>query len=389
MNGNLEEKKESTYLKRSKHMNYTFPLFKVHMPLSVLEPLREVLISGFIGQGQKVEEFETLLKQYMNYDHILTLNSCTSGFALANQLINLQPGDSVITTPLTCFATNTELVHTKANIIWADIDHETCNISTESIISKVTEETKAIKFVHWGGYPVDTVKIKQSVFNKIGKDIPIIEDCAHAFGATLNGKQVGTHGEYASFSFQAIKHLTTVDGGCLLTPQNQYKRGKLLRWYGIDREEKRCGDMRCELDVSEAGHKYHMNDVCATIGIEQMKYVGWILEQHRRHAEYYNQELSNFSGIKLLKILPGANPSYWLYTMLVEDRKGFIRHLGEKEIMASKVHERNDIHSCASQFKTELPNLDSIDNKICSIPVGWWLTMDGCQYIVDSIKEGW
>jgi dTDP-4-amino-4,6-dideoxygalactose transaminase len=370
-------------------MHIAFPLFKVHMPQSVIDPLKEVLFSGFIGQGKKVEEFESLLKSYMGYEYLVTLNSCTSGLSLACKLIGIQPGDEVISSPLTCFATQTSLLNIWAKLVWADVDPETCNVSIDDLLSKISDNTKAITFVHWGGYPVDVVDLKAKILQRVGRDIPIIEDCAHCLGASINGQMVGTHGNYSAFSFQAIKHFNTIDGGILLTPVDQYKRSKLLRWYGIDREEKRCGDFRCELDVSEAGFKYHMNDVCATIGIEQMKHLPRIVQQHQENAEYYNQELANFSGVKLLKILPGARPSYWLYTVKVEDRKGFIRHLGENGIMASKVHERNDIHSCVAQFKTELPLLDSINDQIVSIPVGWWITQSGREYIVDVIKQGW
>ena len=155
--------------------------------------------------------------------------------------------------------------------------------------------------------------------------IKLIEDAAHAFGGSYQGQPIGSHSDYVCFSFQAIKHLTTIDGGALVCKDDEdYRRGKLLRWYGIDRETARA-DFRCEEDVVEYGYKFHMNDVCATIGIQQLNHVGDVLARHRANAAYYNEQLSDLSGVTLLNYQPDRVSSYWLYTMLVEDRLDFMR----------------------------------------------------------------
>lgn len=368
----------------------TIPLFKVHMPSSVMQPLEDVLMSGFIGQGSKVNEFEDLLSERFNYPYILTLNNCTAGLHMALRMAGVGFGDTVVSTPLTCFATNVPILANGAKIRWADVNPETCNIDFKDVARKVDRDTKAIVFVHWGGYPVDVYELAYEVLTATGGYLPpIIEDCAHAFGATWKGKQVGTFGNYAAFSLQAIKHITTVDGGLLCTPKDQYKRGKLLRWYGIDREVRCVSDFRCEIDVPEWGYKFHMSDVSAVIGIEQMKYVDQILATHRSNATYYEQELASVDGIELLKKIPDSDPSYWLFTFKVERKLDFIRYMKEKGIMTSKVHERNDIHSCVSEFKADLPQLDSINDKIISIPVGWWVSQEDREYIVYCIRQGW
>ncbi len=365
-------------------------LFKVHMPKSVFKPLKQVLQSGFIGQGPKVEEFEAKLREYFKWEYINTTNNCTSSLLLALRLAGVKPGDEVITTPLTCTATNWPILALGAKIVWADVNPVTCNIDIDSVLSKITDRTKAIMFVHWGGYPVDVDALSSRVISFTGgRNIPLIEDCAHALGATLHGQFVGTFGNLSCFSLQAIKHITTVDGGLLFTSKELYKHAKLLRWYGIDREEKRTGDFRCEVDVPEWGYKAHMSDVSAVIGIEQMKYLDKILHKHRVNAQYYNKQLTSIPGIKLLQELPGSEPSYWLYTCLVENRTGFSTKMKEYGVVCSKVHERNDIHSCVKDSKSSLPLLDSINDRIVSIPVGWWVTKEDREYIVDCIRKGW
>ena len=220
----------------------TIPLFAVHVPKDVDAPLLEVLHSGYIGQGKKVDEFEKILGDYIGNKNVLTLNSATSGLHLALRLSNVGYGDEVISTAMTCTATNMPIIANGAKIVWADIDSQTGLIDPLDIERKITNKTKAIIIVDWGGTPCDLDAIMA-----IGKKykVKVIEDCAHSFGAKYKGRKIGTICDFSVFSFQAIKHITTVDGGalfCLNT--DDYKRGKLLRWYGIDREGERK-DFRC------------------------------------------------------------------------------------------------------------------------------------------------
>jgi dTDP-4-amino-4,6-dideoxygalactose transaminase len=365
-------------------MSKPIPLFKVFMPQSVLEPLGRVLQSGYITQGPQVEKFEEKLRSFLQYPFLATVNTGTSGLHLALRLNNIKPGDKILSTPLTCTATNWPIILAGGQIDWCDVDTETCNISPSDIASKITEETKAIIIVHWGGTACDLEKIEQ-----IAQEykVPIIEDCAHAFGSKYGNKMVGSSGNYCCFSFQAIKHLTTIDGGVITVPKMAEKRAKLLRWYGIDREEKGRKDFRCESDIPEVGDKLHMNDVAATIGIEQMNYIEDTLAKHRSNAQYYFSNLQNIPGLTLLNNDPGS--AWWIFTVKVENRAGFMAMLKEKGITTSQVHERNDRHTCMKKFKIELPGLESISSKIVSIPVGWWVDSEDREYLVDTIKEGW
>jgi dTDP-4-amino-4,6-dideoxygalactose transaminase len=367
-------------------MKKTIPLFKVFMSESVMEPLKKVLLSSYIGQGPQVELFEKLLTDYLNNRCVLTLNNGTSGLHLALRLAGVGYGDEVITTPLTCTATNWPILANGASPIWADIDPATANIDYKAIEALVTKKTKAIMMVHWGGYPCEIDEIN-TIANRF--NLKTIEDCAHAFGAKYKGKMVGNHSDFCCFSFQAIKHFTTVDGGMLTCKDEaQYRRGKLLRWYGIDRESPRQ-DFRCEEDIQEWGYKFHMNDICATIGIEQLKFVDKILSSHRANARYYSSSLKNMTGITFLEEKPDRIASYWLYTMKVERREDFVRHMKECGIAVSRVHERNDKHTCVSQFKRNLPRLEDFVKTMICIPVGWWVEAEDREYVVDCIKKGW
>ncbi len=359
-------------------------LFKVHMPKSVDKPLLQVLHSGFIGQGEKVDEFEKKLGEYFGNNKVLTLNSGTSGLHLALRLANVGYGDEVISTAMTCTATNMPILAAGAKIVWADVDPITGLIDTQSIESKITSKTKAIMMVHFGGIPCDIDEI-----NMLAKkyNLKTIEDGAHAIGSEYKGSKVGNHSDFVMFSLQAIKHFTTVDGGLLLCQdQNDYERGKLLRWYGIDRDAKRK-EFRCEEDIVEFGYKYHMNDICATIGIEQVKHIEEIVSKHVGNQEYYDVVLQDIKGVTVIGKPDVSKSSSWLYTLHIEKRDLFSKWMSEQGIMTSRVHERNDKHTAFKDSLCELPGLDAFNATQVSIPVGWWITTEDREYISSKIKE--
>jgi dTDP-4-amino-4,6-dideoxygalactose transaminase len=369
-------------------------LFKVYMSPEAKNKVGETLDSGFIGQGQKVEEFELALRDWLGNHYVNTLNSATSGLHLALHLCKDQGGerDEVLTTPLTCTATNWPILAHNLKIKWVDVNPDTCNVDLTDLARKITPKTLAIMVVHWGGNACDMdmlEKIQLKAQEMYGYKPPIIEDCAHAWGAFYNGKHVGTtHDNYSVFSFQAIKHLTTGDGGMLVSPDAaSHQKAKLLRWYGLDRTT--SADFRCEQNVSSWGYKFHMNDINASIGLCNIKNSKLIVEAHKTNGKRLDKELQGISGVNLLKKSPKSDSSYWIYTLRVENRPAFIKHMKARGIATSLVHDRNDKHECVKEYKSMLPYLDVLSKEMICIPCGWWVAEDDISYIVKSIKEGW
>lgn len=394
-------------------MKTDIPLFKVFMAETVFEAATKVLRSGYIGQGPRVEEFELKLRAWLNNDYVITVNNATAGEHLALHLLKtsalrarsaletisykstwsgLKEGDEVLAPALTCTATNWPILANGLRIKWVDVDERTLNVDLCDLARKVSPTTKAIMLVHWGGYPVDLDRVKgiqDKAKEMYGFRPAVLEDCAHAFGSIYKKKKIGNHGNICTFSFQAIKHMTTVDGGALVLPyEGLYKRAKLLRWYGIDRDTNRK-DFRCEADVLEWGFKFHMNDVNAAVGLENLKHMDWILDRHRENARHYNEELCGVDGTTLLEDREDCESAYWLYSMLVERKADFMSKMKEYGVVVSQVHERNDIHTCVKEFRSQLPALDRVCPKLVCIPVGWWVSKEDREYIVDCIKGGW
>jgi dTDP-4-amino-4,6-dideoxygalactose transaminase len=381
-------------------MNTPIPLFKVFMSENAAPEVTKVLNSGYIGQGPKVEEFEKNLSDYFDKDFLVTLNSGTSGLHLALRLLKnkkenwpgLEDGDEVLTTAMTCTASNFPILANNLKVKWVDIDPTTLNLDLEDLARKITAKTKVIMLVHWGGYPNDLDRIKEiqeTCYLLHGFRPAVIEDGAHSFGSKYKGKHIGNHGNIVMYSLQAIKHITAIDGGILMLPnQDLYDRAKLLRWYGIDRDSNRK-DFRCEADIEEWGYKFHMNDVCATVGIENLKEANSIIKVHQENAAYYDEHLQNIPGLKTLTRHEGHESAFWIYSLLVENRDAFYAKMKEYGIVVSQVHERNDKHTCMKESRTPLPTLDKTIGKIVSIPVGWWVTPEEREYIVSCIKKGW
>ena len=363
------------------------PLFSVHMPKEVDKPLLEVLHSGYIGQGPKVDEFEKDLAKFLGTPRVLTLNSGTSALQLALRLSGVGIGDDVITSPMTCSATNEPIFALGANIIWADVDPDNGLIDPSDIERKITKKTKAIICVDWGGTVCDLDEIM-----KIGKKykVKVIEDSAHAFGATYKKKMVGTIADFTCFSFQAIKHITTVDGGLLTClKDDDYKRGKLLRWYGIDREAKVAGDSRISVDIPEWGYKFHMNDVNATIGIVQLKHVKDILDKHRSNAKHFLDNLDSSYYTHPVTKWPQES-SYWIYTLVLpskSERIEFIDFMTKNGVASSRVHRRNDEYTAFPKSLNHLKGVTAFYDRETCIPAHWALTKTDLKKIVKLSNE--
>jgi dTDP-4-amino-4,6-dideoxygalactose transaminase len=353
-------------------------LFKVRMSEKAPEEVGKVLLSGFIGQGSKVEEFETALqKELKTSQRPVTINSCTSAIDLALHLCGVQPGDEVIATPQTCFASQVGIIHRHARIRWADIDPVTGLMDPESARKLVNEKTKAIVAVNWAGKICDFKTLKSF-------GVPVIEDAAHTWDSFLEEKL--ERGDYICYSLQAIKFLTSADGGLLVCPNDEKtEEAKILRWYGLDRTKSES--FRCTQNIKRTGHKYHMNDVNAMIGLCNIPEARESVLQQRRNAKFL---IENVNNRNLIMPTYDETCSFWLLSMhVLSGRKAeFIKYLETNGIVSSPVHFRNDMYDSTIQFKEgDLPGVTSFDASQTCVPIGWWLSESDLHKIVDVLNR--
>lgn len=352
-------------------------LFSPFVPEEAIEEVSETLRSKWIGQAHKVEKFERNFGDLFNVKYPVSLNSGTSSLETAYDLLDLKAGDEVISTPLTCTATNLPLIRRGVKIIWADILEDTLCIDPKDVLKKVTDKTKAVVQVHLGGIRAEV--------DDYSCPVPIVSDACQALGIFS--------GKYTCCSFQAIKHITTGDGGMIvLDNEQEYRKAKLLRWFGIDREKKikenwqAYKERKMTFDIEVPGTKRHLTDIAAGMGIAGLRYYARIIEYRKFLFNTYKKELKGIDGIKIVN---GDQNTYWLFTILVERRDDFARKLFENGIDNNVVQVRNDIYKVFGGKRCELPVMNRIEEKYLSLPLHMNITENDVYSICNIIKKGW
>jgi perosamine synthetase len=362
-------------------------LFHPHVPANAKRQVNRVLSGRWIGQGPMVEMFEKKFnKLYGGKGASVACGSGTDALHLAYILCDLKPGDEVVVPLFTCTATNIPFLYMGVTIRFADVQADTLNIDTCHVEELVNEKTKAIVCVHYGGLPCDMDELHR-IATKY--NIPVIEDAAHALGATYKGRFIGTISDYTMYSFQAIKHITTGDGGMLVLKNAETKaKADRIRWFGIDRLAKQRGIW--ENDIVEVGYKYQMTDIAAVMGLEGLSEIDFILGHRRALFAAYKEQLQGIPGLTFV----GGNytdreHAAWLCTILVDDREGLMTWLRENKIESGQVHYRNDRYSIFGGRKDYFPNMDKLEDKYLVLPLHTKMSIDDVSYICNTIRQGW
>jgi perosamine synthetase len=354
--------------------------------------VKKTLDSTMLSEGKLVKEFEDKLASELGLINPVAVNSGTSALHLAIILAGIKAGDEVILPAQTFIATGLVIAQEGAVPVFADVQYETGNIDPKSIEKKLTKKTKAIMVVHWGGYPADMDEI-----NKIAKKhkLIVIEDAAHALGATYKGRAIGSLSPFTCFSFQAIKHLTTGDGGAIcIRDFKKLSEGLTKRWFGIDRANSKQTELgEREYDVGSVGYKYHLNDYSASLGLSNLKNFKSRLKRRGEIAKKYRKELQNIPGIKLFLEKNDRQSAHWLFGFHIERRLEFIRSLKEAGIPASVVHLGIDHNSLFGGKQKNLTNQRKFDDTQIHIPIHDSLDREQIDYIIGTIKylgkTGW
>jgi dTDP-4-amino-4,6-dideoxygalactose transaminase len=337
------------------------------------ERVKAVLESDpcYVGQGPVVEEFERELAKLTGTPNILTTSSGTAALDLALACLEIGPGDEVISTPMTCSATNHAINNTGATIVWADIDPISGLIFPESVTQAITDRTKAVVVVDWGG---ERVNFRLGLRRR---ELAVIVDAAHR-APMGDSRYVPDGNTYIAYSFQAIKFLTTGDGGALVVPSQRYEMAKLGRWFGLDRTS--SSDFRCSQTISVKGSKWHMNDIAASIGLANLEGLNDRVARQIAVARAYKQ-----MGLDLEV---DCDSHHWVAFIHTIDRTGFQAHMAKRGIATSLVHSRNDSHPVFGRaVKQPMLGLERFDDTYIGIPSGWWLADSEIEHIGKSVLE--
>lgn len=359
----------------------TVPIVKVGMPdrETLMPALEAVLYSGMIAEGEAVYEFERRFAATFGLPSALAMSSGTAALHASLHLAGAAPGAEVISTAMTAEPTNLAVLHAGAKLVWADVDPASGNIDPDSIAARITPATRAIIVVHYAGYPVRMDEIMEVAR---ARGVAVIEDCAHALGARYGNRPIGTMGDFGIYSLQAIKHMTTVDGGMLtMRDPRHLEAAKRFRWFGL-----RKGIPRTEVDLASIGYKYNMNNVTATIGLAQLGCIGARIDRHVENGRFFDAAFSGLNHVRPAAFDAAAAPSYWLYTLLCEDSRAVQSALEARGVVASKLHKRNDSHSLFADSAVALPGLDQFSEAFLHLPCGWWVGDEERTLIAETVR---
>lgn len=363
-------------------------LFHPHIPQNAKRYVNDVLDSRWIGQGPRVEKFEHQFEDlFGGGSTALAVGSGTDALHLSYLLADVQAGDEVIAPVFTCTATNIPFLYIGADIKFADVEEDSLNMDIDHVERLITPKTKAIVCVHYGGLPCDMDRL-----HELGRkhNIKIIEDAAHALGATYKGNKVGEMSDFTMFSFQAIKHITTADGGMLMIKDKELvEKAKRLRWFGIDRSAKQLGVW--ENDIKEIGYKYQMNDMAAAMGLAALEEFEDTLALRKRLFATYCTHLEGFDGLKVVGAgYTDREHAAWMMTVLVDRRGDFQAHLRNNGIESAQVHYRNDRYSVfGGRTPGQFPNMDKLEHNYLVLPLHTKMDEGDVAYISDVIRKGW
>ena len=327
--------------------------------------VQEVLSGTQLAEGPMVVNFENAFAEKYKFKNVVAVNSGTSALELAYELAGIEEGDEVITPVLTCTATNLPILHKKAIPVFTDITSELI-IDPVDVEKRITPKTKAIVYVHFGGF-AGGLKVIQDIAKK--HNLIVIEDAAQSVG---NNNIWGTS-DFTCISLQAIKTLTSGDGGFLIVKDdNLFKKAKRLRWFGYDREEKqKLGDT----DLFEAGYKYQMNDISAAIGLGNLEKIDSLLSKRDLIREYYK-----YSELPLLLY-------HWLIILVHPKVDEITKALEKARIFISPHHYRNDKYTIFGGKRKDLPMMDKLEKQYTLLPFHHLITKEEIKYITSIIKK--
>ena len=372
-------------------MTWKIPLFKIYWDEEDIKAVTEAIKWGMNwAVGSNVEKFEKMIAEYIGAKYCVVFNSGTSALHAALLAYGIKEDDEVIVPSFTFIATANAPLFVGAKPVFADIEEETYGLDSEDVKEKITEKTKAIIPIHYGGCPC---KIKE--LREIADDhnLILIEDAAESLGARIGDKKVGTFGDSAMLSFCQNKVITTGDGGAIVTDSREiYEKLKLIRSHGRLETSDYFSSTEY-MDYVTLGYNFRMSNITAALGIAQLKKVDKIIEMRRKNAKYLTTKLNREIEEILTPTPPGDYYSvYQMYTIRVDanSRDEIMKYLADKGIMTkvyfTPVH-LTHFYKNELGYACELPVTEEISSQVLALPLYPALMREEIDYIVEEMKR--
>ena len=370
-------------------MTWKIPFFKIYWDEEDVKSVAEAIKAGMNwAVGSNVEKFEKMIAKYIGAKYCVVFNSGTSALHATLLAYGIKEDDEVIVPSFTFIATANAPLFVGAKPVFADIEEETYGLDSEDVKEKITEKTKAIIPIHYGGCPCKIMELREIADDH---NLILIEDAAESLGARIGDKKVGTFGDSTMLSFCQNKIITTGDGGAIITDSREiYEKLKLIRSHGRLETSDYFSSTEY-MDYITLGYNFRMSNIIAALGVAQLKKVDKIIEMRRKNAEYLTATLKR--EIKQI-ITPASLEDYYqvyqMYTIRVDNRDKLMKYLAGKGIMTkvyfSPVH-LTHFYKNELGYACELPVTEEISSQVLTLPMYPALTREEIDYIVEEMKR--
>lgn len=357
-----------------------------------LEQIRECLEKGWTGMGFKTVEIENRWKEYTSLPNAHFISSATAGLHLALDIMKKKhgwdDGDEIISTSLTFISSNHAIKYANLQPVFADVDEYLC-LDPESVLSRITEKTRAVMFVGLAG---NTGRYEEIVKICKSKGLILILDAAHMAGSRLHGNHVGQEADVTVFSFQAVKNMPTADSGmiCFKDPTDDAKARKLT-WLGINKDTyartAAQGAYKWKYNVEDVGFKYHGNSVMASLALVALKYLDNDNAYRRQLATWYRAELESCSKVNIVPIAPGCESSTHLIQIRVQNRDQLLVHMNENGVFPGVHYSDNTEYGPYKQPALLCPSARKASEEVISLPMHMGVSKSDVVQICAQIRS--
>ena len=367
------------------------PVFAPCLGIDTMKHLTDALDVGWLGMGSTTKRFEDNLSKYFNLKKrfVLATNSATSALHLGLKVMGIKPGDEVITPSFNCIADAQAIGWTGAKVVLCDIKEKDLGIDCEKVKKLITKKTKAIIPLHYAGIPCE----QKEVYELAKKhNLRIMEDCCHAIGTKIKGKKIGSYGDIAVFSFDPVKTITSIDGGCIIVNDKKEKKiAENLRLLGMNKDTiERYKNKRAWIyDVVSEGYRYHMTNILASIGISQLNRLDEFITSRQKICKLYNESFKEIPDLVTPKSdFNDISPFIYTPRILNQRREKFIDHMNKLKIDIG-IH-WNPIHRFSyfsKSKKDELSITNKIADEICTIPLHSNMRSEHVNRVINGVKS--
>ena len=367
------------------------PVFAPHIGVDTVKHVTDALHVGWLGMGATTKEFEDLIASYLDLEgrYVVATNTGTSAFHLALRAVGVGPGDEVITPSFNYVADHQAIRMCGAEPVLCDVRDDNLGIDVEKAAKLISKRTKAIDPLHFSGIPCDMDGVYR-LAEKHG--LRVLEDATHAFGTRYRGRKLGSFGDVTWFSFDPVKIVTSIDGGCVVTGnEEELHRIQRMRLLGVDKDttERYKNRRAWDYDVVSEGYRYHLTNIMASIGVSQLKRADEFIASRQRVCRAYSKAFARIDGVRV-PATDFADVSPFIYSLRILNgrREALIAHMQARSIDVGihflPVHEHTAFASCR---RGDLSVTERVATEVLTLPLHSNMKPEFVERVMEGVSS--